>query len=101
MDRLLPVGISRDKSLQNSTKSSRKSSYVFVEEEPRVLPRKKSAEDMKFDVERAKLGATKRTKRLKRKKSAETMQKWIRKRQAEKRMALKREGKYSRLAKNA
>lgn len=90
---------SRNKRHASAKKTDSKSSYVFVEEEPRVLPRKKSSEDIKFDAERARNGALKRSKRLKRKKSAETMQKWIRKRQAEQQMRRKREGKHSRISK--
>ena len=56
----------------------------------RTLPRTKSAEDTEFDAMRARSSSMKRQKRLKRKHSAETMQKFFRKKQAQKRVAERR-----------
>ena len=60
------------------------------EESFRTLPRKKSAEDTEFDAMRARSSSMKRQKRLTRKHSAETMQKFFRKKQAQKRVAERR-----------
>ena len=71
----------------------KKSPYKVLKAEDtseRVLPRKKSEEDMQFDIAQARSSSMRRQKRLKRKHSAETMQKFFRKKQAQKRMAERR-----------
>ena len=82
-----------NKQSKRSQRSKQNSPYRVVkggEDSFRTLPRTKSAEDKEFDAMRARSSSLKRQKRLKRKHSAETMQKFFRKKQAQKRVAERR-----------